>query len=484
MVRKSVLLSFLLATVGWADTGTQPVNVVTFHGSTVSVNADGGILTHTTNGGSGGTSATYGAAFPAIGTPTGGIGVGGQFQTFAVDASSFLKVNVAAGGTGGGAAQFNSIAGALTTPSYVGVISSFPVNVINLPATYAVIQTSNGVNASTMAVVILGNVTVNSHGVTVSNWVSTASVSVSNWVSTVTASQANSYTVTQGTPTYWVVSVTTVAQSGIWGNQVTNWVSTVAAIPVNSYTVTQGTPTYWVISQSTFTGTLADNGVAAATNRIGTTDGIYQTTYLNGTAATQGRNAAASMGTDGLLWTAALPALRPVDYHASSATQVAASATDIAEVCGNATTTTLITSIRVSCTETTAGIVHLSILKRSTANSNVTAGISTMTVVASDSNYAANSTTATYVYTGNPTRGTLLGQLDSYNIGCMAAGTAAPNDIYISPAWWRTKPIVLRNTRECVTVSLANGIDGIGTTVTGGVFNIAYDFIELTAITP
>jgi hypothetical protein len=258
-----------------------------------------------------------------------------------------------------------------------------------------------------------------------------------------------------------------------------------------SLQLSSGTPTnpFYVIvtASATVTGAKADNGVAAGTDRLPTLPSIIQNTYENGTAATQGRNAALNSGTDGLLWTANLPSLRPADFHASSATQVVASATDIAQICGQATTATLLTSIRVSCTQTTAGIVHLSILKRSNADQpGAAAGniVSTMTVVASNSNFSANSTTATYVYTGNPTRGGLVGQLDSYNIGCMAPATTVPNDIYLSPAWWRTKPIVLNGIKECVDVSLANGVDGNGTTVTGGVFNINFDWAEVTAITP
>jgi hypothetical protein len=169
-------------------------------------------------------------------------------------------------------------------------------------------------------------------------------------------------------------------------------------------------------------------------------------------------------------------------YHASSATQVAASATDIATISGNATNNLYLTGIRVSCTQTTAGIVHMSILKRSTGDSPVVT--STMTVVPDDSGYGAAASTAAYVYTANPTRGTLVGQLDSYNIGCMAPATTVPNDIYISPAQWRKKPIVLRGFVQTVAVSLATGVDGTGVTVTGGVFNVTFEFTEGASFTP
>jgi hypothetical protein len=269
--------------------------------------------------------------------------------------------------------------------------------------------------------------------------------------------------------------------------------------PANPFNVTiplslqlsSGTPTnpFYIIAVGsvTVTGAKADNGVAAGQDRLPTLPSIIQNTYENGTAATQGRNAALNSGTDGLLWTANLPSLRPADFHASSATQVVALATDIAQICGQATTATLLTHIRVSCIETTAGIVHVSFLKRSNADQpGANAGniVSTMTVVASNSNFSANSTTATYVYTGNTTRGGLVGQLGSQGVECANAAQSSSSDFYESPAWWRTKPIVLNGVKECVAVSLATGVDGNGTTVTGGVFTIDFDWAEVTAISP
>src|SRR5258707_672220 len=53
--------------------------------------------------GGGGTSSTFGAAFPATGTAAGAKDAGGNMAALNLDASGFLKVNVAAGGAGGGA---------------------------------------------------------------------------------------------------------------------------------------------------------------------------------------------------------------------------------------------------------------------------------------------------------------------------------------------------------------------------------------------
>ena len=62
-----------------------------------------GKLCDSATGGSGGTSATYGAAFPSTGTPSGGTD-GTNFQPLVVDTTThYLQVDVKAGGAGGGA---------------------------------------------------------------------------------------------------------------------------------------------------------------------------------------------------------------------------------------------------------------------------------------------------------------------------------------------------------------------------------------------
>lgn len=234
-----------------------------------------------------------------------------------------------------------------------------------------------------------------------------------------------------------------------------------------------GIPRVTVSNDSSMVGTLADNGAAAGTNRFATLPAIYQTSYLNGTAATQGRNGALSQGTDGLLWTASLPAIRPASFAASATVTSAASATDIAVMPGNASNTALLTRIRVSCTQTTAGIVTLNIIKRSAAD---TAGTSAaMTVVQDDSNTSAG-VSAPLTYTANPTTGTTVGNVDTVKVGCMATGTTSPNDIYILNR--QQKPLVLRGTAQQIAVNLG------GTTVTGGSFAITFEWIETATITP
>jgi hypothetical protein len=233
-------------------------------------------------------------------------------------------------------------------------------------------------------------------------------------------------------------------------------------------TVTDGTAGVQAIG-----GHFADNGVAASTDRSNQNTGIYQTDYANGTAATQGRNAATEVGTDGLLWTAQLPAIRPASYHAN-ANFAASSTTDNAVMPGNATNTVLVTKIMVSCTQTTAGITLMKILKRSTADTSGTSAA--ITAVPDDSNYAAASS-APLSYTGTgPTVGTLVGNVDEYYLGCLAAGTATPNDIYVLNL--RQKPIVLRGTAQQLAVNFNNAA------LTGGNLNVTFEWIETKTILP
>ena len=230
---------------------------------------------------------------------------------------------------------------------------------------------------------------------------------------------------------------------------------------------TQNT-TPWLVQ-----GNLSNNGAAAGANRVAMLPGVAQTSYNNGAAATQGRDAALNVGTDGLAWVAALPAMRPASYAASATVAPAASATDIAVLPGNASNTVLVTRVKISCTQTTAGIIVLQLIKRSTADSAGTS--SAMTVVPDDSNYAAGAS-APLTYTANPTLGTAVGNVDTYKLGCLATSTAAPDDVYILN---RTqKPIVLRGTAQQLAVNLN------AATVTGGSVAVTFEWIETATITP
>lgn len=220
-------------------------------------------------------------------------------------------------------------------------------------------------------------------------------------------------------------------------------------------------------------GDASDNGAAAIADRIQTLPGIYQTTPGNGTVPTQGRDAALPVGLD-VPWTGWIPSRTPPSYYASTGATgvtVAASATDIFEITGNATTDVLVTSLKVSCTQTTGGTLAstFQVLRRSTADG---AASTNLTKGQDDTGTSASSIAAAGVgvYTANPSLGTTDSNIDSYAIGCPAPATIGPNDIYILNR--RQKPIVLQGTTQQLVVNLN------GKTVTGGIFYISVEWIE------
>jgi hypothetical protein len=341
------------------------------------------------------------------------------------------------------------------------------------------------VNASTMTIsAIQGAVTVNTHAIT-GNVGLVAGASLTNSTFTIVGStvgivlgagtnfpvQVNLSTVGvvlgggSSLPTNIIAS--TVAVVGLSGGNIPVQVnvSTMGVVQVGSWNLTNST--VGVV------GILSDNGTLAGTNRLATLPAIVissRAVTLDGTALTSGRNAAMRLGNSGLAQMGLKPDISGYSYMASTNTiTVAAAATDIAALCGNANNTVLVYGIRASCTQTTAGTVNLTIKKRSTTA--YTGAFSTMTATPMDSNYTVVQSSAIW-FTANPTPGTLVGDIDNYKLGCIATATATPNDIYISPASWRTKPIVLRGATQCVALNLE------AQTVTGGAFTTTFEWIE------
>lgn len=232
------------------------------------------------------------------------------------------------------------------------------------------------------------------------------------------------------------------------------------------------------ISNSTIgvVGTLSDNAASTTTNRVGTLPGVYQRGYGNGVAGTIGKDAILEVLTDHALHVANLPAIIPYSYTGSTTTfSVALDTSDVAGLCGNPTTMVLVYDLRASCTQTTAGNVQVAVVKRSSAYAG---SWSSMTVVPQDSNYAVPASTAIFFTTVPMIPGTLVGYLDAYKLGCMASGTATPNDIYISPASWRMKPIVLRGTSQCLGLNIQNA------TITGGAMTVSFSWMEVPTVSP
>ena len=215
---------------------------------------------------------------------------------------------------------------------------------------------------------------------------------------------------------------------------------------------------------------LADNGAAAAANRVGVLPAIAQSQLPS--PATAGRDVALRTDLNGTQLVGLMPVNISTFHAAKQGLVPAASPTDIAVLPGGATTTVIVTRVQLSCTQTTAGIIDVQLLKRSTADTLGTSAA--MTVVPLDSSNSA-AVSAPLSYTANPTTGTLVGAIWPMKVGALAPGTASPNDIYVwTPKYGQS--IVLRGTAQQLAVNL-NGV-----TLTGGSCDVSFDWIETTGL--
>ncbi len=142
-------------------------------------------------------------------------------------------------------------------------------------------------------------------------------------------------------------------------------------------------------------------------------------------------------------------------YSAASSFSAAASATDIATICGSATKTIRVQSITVTGQTTGSAVVSIvDIVKRSTRNTGGTA--TQLTAVPLDSNNAT-ATALVDIYTGNPTVGTLVGTTSVQALLFGLTSTA----VSVVPALFNynapnllSQPMVLRGAAQCASVSL------------------------------
>lgn len=157
-----------------------------------------------------------------------------------------------------------------------------------------------------------------------------------------------------------------------------------------------------------------------------------------------------------------------VTYSAVASVTAVASATDIAILPGSASKTIYVTKVTISGKQTTAGMVEALLIKRSTANSGGTSAA--MTAVPHDSSDAAASA-APLSYSANPTTGTAVGTVRRAQLA-VGQGTSVVNEQQVFDFGASGKPIVLRSVAEGLAVNLG------GVTVTGGVFDVAFEWYE------
>jgi hypothetical protein len=155
-------------------------------------------------------------------------------------------------------------------------------------------------------------------------------------------------------------------------------------------------------------------------------------------------------------------------YSTSFVVTSAASATDIFELKGSSTKKIGVTNIKISGTQTAAGIVDVYIKKRSSANTGGTS--TTATCISHDATDVTATATGT-IYTANPTTGTSLGDLRIVSLPVVATTdktlTSESLDFGI-----RGKPVYLNSATEALAINL-NGV-----TVTGGSFKVSVEWTE------
>lgn len=164
----------------------------------------------------------------------------------------------------------------------------------------------------------------------------------------------------------------------------------------------------------------------------------------------------------------------PATYTATATFAAAATPTDIFTINGSASKTVKLLRIGISATETTSGIINLTLLKRSTVNTGGTSAV--VTAVPFDSTDVA-ATASVKSYTANPTAlGTLVGNLKNikFVVPVAAVGANATSQVELVECFGIAfaKPFILRGTGESLAVNLNS------TTVTGNSFSIWIEWTE------
>ncbi len=155
-------------------------------------------------------------------------------------------------------------------------------------------------------------------------------------------------------------------------------------------------------------------------------------------------------------------------YRTAFVVVPAASATDIFQLIGSATTTVEITQIIISGTQATAGLVDFYIKKRSTANTSGTSSASTnVPLISTD----AAATAVGAIYTANPTTGTDVGNIYIQAIP-IGLTTSSTNNIVSINFGERGKSLILSGVAQAMAINL-NGV-----TVGTGSLKVTIEFTE------
>lgn len=154
-------------------------------------------------------------------------------------------------------------------------------------------------------------------------------------------------------------------------------------------------------------------------------------------------------------------------FSCSANITVAATATDIAIIPGNATNTVYITKVIISGIQTTAGSALIQLIKRSTAN---TGGTSTA-MTAIPHNSADTPVSLPLSYTANPTVGTPVGNVRLQYLSLGSATIASGSIVWEFGD--KGKWVTLSGVAQGLAINLN------GATITGGVINVSAEWIEI-----
>ena len=173
---------------------------------------------------------------------------------------------------------------------------------------------------------------------------------------------------------------------------------------------------------------------------------------------------------DGALFIANRTARKATYSAVAAAIALAASAQDVFEIKGAANKRIEITRITISGVQTTAGLVAMSLIRRSTANS---AGSSTAPTAAKYEVSDPEPAATLKAYTANAAAGTAAGTLRTVRapIGVATDGVA-PTVIEFGQTG---KPVVLASATESLVLNLG------GATVSGGSLDVTVEWVESAA---
>jgi len=308
---------------------------------------------------------------------------------------------------------------------------------------------STAANQSTM-ITSLNTIAANT-GAQSTDTIATGSISALNGAVLVNAQGA--YTISANIAGTFVGTVVAEGQdaSGVWNQLPMYIVQTTTPYP-QTFTVT--TPSTVLITGGGYASVrIRSSAFTSGTINVGLNASLAQQTIFS-----------AQLGT----W-----ATKPVQvatYGASiTGASFAVANTDVFTITGSATKTIKIKHISLDGTQTTAGVVGILLIKRSTANSG---GTSTVVTSGPFDSTSAAATAVVRQYTANPTVGTPVATLHSEKV-FVSTTTGQPDELKFDFSnLTGMQEITLRGTNEVLAINL-NGVS-----VTGSSFNADITWTE------